>query len=128
MKKNLLFVLLGLLLLVSCSNKPGDAFLNYANKAVDGNYDGFAEGFCRKGQKLTAAEDSLNRVMMQDYKYYLDEKYGGLQAVEVVRDSIYDDGMHADIRVSLHFKDATVEETEYVMSKVDGKWLIELAL
>lgn len=128
MKQNICIALLGLFLLVSCSNKPGDAFLNYANKAVDGNYEGFAAGFCKKGKKLDAAEDSLNRVLMQDYREYLDKNYGGLQSVEVVRDSIYDDGLHADIRVLLRFKDETAEETEYVMTNVDGKWMIELAL
>lgn len=128
-KKNIGIALFGLFLLTSCSEeKPGDAFLKYANKALTGNFDGLADGFCRNGQVLTTQQDSVNRVLMKHYQQYLERKYGGLKSVEIVRDSIYADGQKADVRVRLHFKNDLSEETEYVMSQVDGKWKIDLDL
>ncbi len=129
MKKNICLSLLGLFLLVSCGEgNPGDVYMRYANKIMAGDYEGFVDGFCKNGRSLDVHEDSLCRLMMQEYKSYLDEKYKGLERIIVVRDSIYDGGEKATIRARLHFGNNREEETEYEMCKVDGKWKIELAL
>ena len=121
--------MLGLLLFTSCGKgKPGDAFQSYADKAVAGHFEELAHDLCRNGKALTLHEDSLNQVIMASYETYLKDKYGGLKRVEVIRDSIYDEGTKADIRARLTFGNDQTEDTEYQMSLVDGTWMIELAL
>ncbi|MBR6989199.1 MAG: DUF4878 domain-containing protein [Bacteroidaceae bacterium] len=129
MKKNIVVGLLGLFLFCACGpGKPGDAFLDYLNDAIEGDINGLAKNYCRDGQALTTSQDSLNQVIMQDYQKYLEEKYQGLKRVEVVRDSLYEEGQKADIRARLIFNDGKEEEVEYEMDLVDGRWMINLLM
>ena len=129
MKKNIVVGMLGLFLFCACGpGKPGDAFRGGFNDAIEGDINALAKNHCRDGVAMTKSQDSLNHVIMVDYQKYLEEKYEGLKKVEVVRDSLYDEGNKADIRARLIFKDGKAEEVEYEMNLVDGRWMINLLM
>lgn len=128
-KTTVLIALLGLLSLTSCSEStPGDAFLKYANKAINGHFDELAKGCLILDDSLVVANDSLTILLMDSYKKDLELKFQGVQSAEVLKDSVYDDGKQADIRVRLKFGNGQEEETEYEMRLVDGSWKINLSL
>lgn len=129
--RKILNILLGMVLVTgvisSCGRPkgPGEAFLRYADEAMKGDYAAFSQGFCRAGHPV-AAGDSVMQLIMNTYKVSMEERFGGLRSVDLVRDSIFGGGNRADVRVRLHFGNGTSEETEYEMCKVDDRWMISL--
>lgn len=118
-----------LLSLTSCGESgPGDAFMKYAGKAINGHFDELAKECLILVDTLEVTNDSLAIQLMDSYKKDLELKFLGVKSAEVLQDSVYENGQKADIRVRLKFGNGQEEETEYEMRKVDGSWKINLSL
>ena len=114
------------LLLVGCASKgPGESLEGYLSAMIKGDYLAFAEGLAYPGFDQVDA-DSLTVHIMEANKQFLDERYDGLKAVEIVQVLMSEDGKTATVRVELNFGNGMSEETEYEMILVDEKWKINL--
>jgi hypothetical protein len=72
-----------------------------------------------------ASKSKLQFIVSQSKEYA--EKHGGLDKVEYQPTQyLNDEKTRAIVKFNMIFKDGTVQDDKAKLSKVDGKWLIEL--
>ncbi len=123
--------LAALALVVSCGSKtssPGSAAKAYMEYLAAGDADRFVEGI-HFDESLSAEEVEQSKAMwaslvQEKGKKSVDEK-GGLESVEVISETISEDGQTANVELKLTFGNGDVEEEELSVMNVNGKWMME---
>ena len=118
-----------LFLLTAClSNSPGAAAKKYVGYLQDGNAKAYTEGIamCEDAtaeQKKQA--EAMMGAMVEKGKKALDEK-GGIKDVEIISETISEDGKTADVVLKITYGNCSVEEDDQLMVLEDGKWKMKI--
>jgi hypothetical protein len=131
--KKMNYLVLALLMLgltISCTNQssPGKAAKRYMEYAAKGDFEKFVDGFYF-GEEVSKEEIKEGKAMMvslvgEKVKPAFDKK-GGLKSVEVVSETLSDDGKSAEAVLKLTYGNGETDEDTIDMILVDGKWLME---
>lgn len=107
-------------LMMSCgsSETPGSVAKKFYQEIADGN----CEKFMKETTEPTEEELAMVSAICEKMKASLDEK-GGLKSVDVVSETIAEDGKTANVVLNLTFGDGTTSEEDQKMEMQDnGKW------
>lgn len=131
MMKKLFYIALAVVtmgLIVSCAPKtPGAAAKSLMEAAAAGDYDKFIDGVAMDGsaEEIEQSKTMLKALMTEKAAPEM-EKKGGLKSVEVVEETIAEDGQSATVKLKSVFGDGTEEEDSQNMVLVDGVWKMEM--
>ncbi|RGM45247.1 MULTISPECIES: DUF4878 domain-containing protein [Bacteroides] len=134
MKKVLYFslVLTVMLAMVSCSsstNSPGAAMKEYSKYLQKGDYVKFVDGLAfddkQTPEQIKEQKEGLaSMIKEKGMKEY--EKKGGIKDIEILSETISEDGNTAVVKTKTTFGNGETEEGDQKMVKKDGKWLMSL--
>lgn len=118
-----------LFLFTACSaDSPGAAAKKYVGYLQDGNVKGFTEGIAM-GEDVTAEQkkqaEAMMGAMVEKGKKALEEK-GGIKKVDIVSETISEDGKSADVVLKITYGNDTEEEDDQKMVLEDGKWKMKI--
>ncbi|MDD4848360.1 MAG: DUF4878 domain-containing protein [Bacteroidales bacterium] len=123
--KKLVYVVMACLALVfvSCggSKTPGDVAKSFYENVAAGNYEAAIADFY---QSTDATDDETQFLtsLLEKGKAQLDEK-GGLKDVQILKETISEDGTTAEVTLNMIFNDGTSEETnESLKLDENGNW------
>ena len=126
----LVFVAAMALFMTSCnSSSAGDAFKGYMELLKKNDVKGFVQGIAiddTPDETLTPEEQQATYEWLESFfsdkvKKAMDEKQG-LKDVQVLEETLSDDGNKATLKVKMVYGDGTEEESTQEMVKQDGKW------
>lgn len=115
------------LFMTSCSSSssPGDAYKGYMELMNKGDYKAFAQGFAvdetQTPEEQEQATQMIEGLIGDKTKKMMEEKQG-LKDVQVLEETIGEDGKTATLKVKYVYGDGTEEEGTQEMVKQDGKW------
>lgn len=117
--------------LSSCSSKsssPGEAAKLYAGYIADGQYDKFV-GVIHLPDGTAADQkeqkEALKAMLNEKVAESLAEK-GGLKSVEVLSETISDDGQSAYVEMLYTYGNGDTEDNDMDLVLQDGRWLVEM--
>ena len=132
MKKNLTLILLAIGLAIGCTAKkasPGAAAKQYMEYIAAGQVDQFVAGI-HFGDGATKEEIDEYRTgfssMITEKAIPALEEKGGLKHVEVVSETIDDDGLTATVVLRQTYGNGESEEDSTEMVLVDGRWMMKM--
>lgn len=114
------------LFMTSCSSSgPGSAFKSYMEKMKTGDYKGCAQGFAvdetKTPEQNAKATEMIESILTDKADKAIKEK-GGLKDVEVLEESISEDGNTATLKVKFTYGDGSEQENTQDMIKQNGEW------
>ena len=122
----LFFVSAMALFMTSCTkSSPGDAFKDYMELMKKGDAKGFAQGFAvdaTKSPEEQQQQAQLIEGLIGDKTKKMMEEKKGLKDVQILEETISEDGNEANLKVKFVYGDGTEEESTQDMVKQDGKW------
>ena len=122
-------VMIGLLFAACSSNTPGGMAKKYMEYVKDGEYEKFADGIAIK-EGATKEEIESGKTMiaalLKEKAAKIFEKKGGIKEIEVVSETISDDGQSADVVLKSIYGDGSSEESNCKMLMQDGKWKMNM--
>lgn len=132
MKKNITlnFLVVAILSLVACSpTTPGKALKSYLTDLVNENYESFMEGIYfpedMDEQRKEKEEAQLLAIITEKgSKEY--EKKGGVKSIEILSETISEDGKSAIVEYKQTFGNGEEEKQSQKMIKKDDKWFIDM--
>lgn len=120
----MMMVALSALLLTACggASTPSDAAANVYDLMIDGDYEAVSKTFYfgEKSAEEEAQAQAMILSMLQQKAVPQIEKKGGLKQVEVLGETIAEDGKSAKVEVKLLYGNGT-EETSKVDMALDAK-------
>jgi len=137
MKKNVVY-LFGLLvmsvfLFSACSSSgssPGEAAKKYMNHFKTGDYEKFVDGMAvgeDSSEEEIKAGKAMMLAMMDKAKKQIDAK-GGIKDIEVVSETISDDGKTAKVVLKTTYGDGSTEEKSNNMILEKGDWKMDVKM
>ena len=132
MKKliTLSFLVVAVLSFISCSpSSPGKALKGYLNDLADEDYESFIEGvyFLEDMDEQRKKKDEaqlLAIIKEKGAKEY--EKKGGVKSIEILSETISEDGKSAVVEYKQTFGNGEEEKQSQKMIKKDDKWFIDM--
>ena len=132
MKKliTLSFLVVAVLSFISCSpSSPGKALKGYLNDLADEDYESFIEGVYfpedMDEQRKKKDEAQLLAIIKENgAKEY--EKKGGVKSIEILSETISEDGKSAVVEYKQTFGNGEEEKQSQKMIKKDDKWFIDM--
>lgn len=137
MKKNVIYLFglftLCFFLFSACSssessNSPGEAAKKYTNYLKSGDYEKFVDGVAvgeDVSEKELEAGKAMLVAMMDKAKKQIEAK-GGIKDVEVVSETIDEDGKTAKVVLKTTYGDGSTEEKTNRMVLENGKWKMKM--
>lgn len=120
----MMMVALSALLLTACggASTPSDAAAKVYDLMIDGDYEAVSKTFYfgEKSPEEEAQAQAMILSMLQQKAVPQIEKKGGLKSVEVLGETIAEDGKSAKVEVKLLYGNGT-EETSKVDMALDAK-------
>ena len=120
----MMMVALSALLLTACggASTPSDAAAKVYDLMIDGDYEAVSKTFYfgEKSAEEEAQAQAMILSMLQQKAVPQIEKKGGLKSVEVLGETIAEDGKSAKVEVKLLYGNGT-EETSKVDMALDAK-------
>lgn len=132
MKKiiTLSFLVVAILSLVACSpTTPGKALKSYLTDLKNENYESFIEGVYfpedMDEQRKEKKEAQLLAIIQEKgAKEY--ERKGGVKSIEILSETISEDGKSAIVEFKQTFGNGEEEKKSQKMIKKDNKWFIDM--
>lgn len=124
------FLVVAILSLVACSpTTPGKALKSYLTDLVNENYESFMEGIYfpedMDEQRKEKEEAQLLAIITEKgSKEY--EKKGGVKSIEILSETISEDGKSAIVEYKQTFGNGEEEKQSQKMIKKDDKWFIDM--
>ena len=114
------------LFMTSCSpSSPGDAFKGYMEMMKNGDNKGFAQGFAVDETQTPEEQEQqaqlIENLIGDKTKKMMEEKQG-LKDVQVLEETIGEDGKTATLKVKFVYGDGSEEESTQEMVKQGDKW------
>ena len=135
MKKNVcyLFSLMAICLFSfsACSlgsSSPGEAAKKYTGYLKSGNYEKFVDCIA-VGEDTSEEEAKAGKAMfvaMMDKVKKSIEAKGGIKDIEVISETIAEDGKSAEVVLKMTYNDGTVSEDDMDMVMENGKWKMSI--
>lgn len=115
------------LFMTSCSStsSPSSAFKSYMAKMQSGDYKGCAQGFAideTKSPEQNAKAIEMIEAMLADKGDKAIKEKGGLKDIEVLEETISEDGNKATLKAKFTYGDGTEQENTQEMVKQNGEW------
>lgn len=131
MKKVLsVFALVALVFMVSCggSSTPADAAVNVYQMVQDGNYEGVADNVYYDSDNAEEVAEAKAMVvsLFKEKAGPMIESKGGVKNVEVVSETIAEDGQSAVVALKIVYGDGSEETDDISMKLDDGKWKLSM--
>lgn len=124
--------LMTMLMVASCSSEtPSAAAKKYAECIKNGNYEKFVDGIVIK-EKANADEAQMKEekealvAMLKEKGDKQLEKSGGIKNIEIVSETISEDGNSAKVILKQTYGNGKDEEQSFNMVKQDGKWKMDI--
>ena len=132
MKKiiTLSFLVVAILSLVACSpTTPGKALKSYLTDLKNENYESFIKGVyfpedMDEQRKKKDEAQLLAIIKEKGAKEY--EKKGGVKSIEILSETISEDGKSAIVEFKQTFGNGEEEKKSQKMIKKDDKWFIDM--
>lgn len=132
MKKiiTLSFLVVAILSLVACSpTTPGKALKSYLTDLKNENYESFIKGVyfpedMDEQRKKKDEAQLLAIIKEKGAKEY--EKKGGVKSIEILSETISEDGKSAVVEYKQTFGNGEEEKQSQKMIKKDDKWFIDM--
>ena len=112
--------------LTACSSgSPAQAAKKYAEYMESGDYDKFVDGIAFSD---TATEEEVKQqkemilALLQEKGQKSMEEKGGLKKVEIISETISEDGNTAKVILKQTYGNGDTEDANYDMTKKDGRW------
>ena len=117
--------------MTSCSKStPSSAFLNYMEKLKAGDYKGFVDGFSvdetKSVEEQEKTKQTIEAMITEKTCQSMAEK-GGLKEVQVLEETIAEDGKTATIKAKMIYGNGEEQENTQKMVKQGDEWKMELA-
>jgi len=114
------------LFMTSCtSSSPGDAFKGYMELMKKGDAKEFAKGFAvdetKTPEEQEQATQMIESLIGEKTKKMMEEKQG-LKDVQVLEETISEDGKSATLKVKFIYGDGSEEESTQEMVKQNDQW------
>lgn len=123
-------LVVAILSLVACSpTTPGKALKGYLNDIKNENYESFIEGIyfpedMDEQRKKKDEAQLLAIIKEKGAKEY--EKKGGVKSIEILSETISEDGKSAVVEYKQTFGNGEEEKQSQKMIKKDDKWFIDM--
>lgn len=131
MKKALsILALVAAVFLVSCGGNPtpSEAAVKVYQMVKDGNYEGVAENIFYDSDNAQDIEEAKAMItsLLKEKAGPMIESKGGVKDVEVVNETVAEDGQSATVELKITYGDGS-EETEKANMKLDdGQWKLAM--
>ena len=114
------------LFMTSCTkSSPGDAFKGYMELMKKGDAKGFAQGFAvdeTKSPEEQQQQAQLIEGLIGDKTKKMMEEKKGLKDVQILEETLSEDGKKATLKVKFIYGDGTEEENTQEMIKQNDQW------
>ncbi|WP_277120749.1 DUF4878 domain-containing protein [Bacteroides ndongoniae] len=127
---NLSFLVVAIVSLVACSpTTPGKALKSYLTDLKNENYESFIKGVyfpedMDEQRKKKDEAQLLAIIKEKGAKEY--EKKGGVKSIEILSETISEDGKSAVVEYKQTFGNGEEEKQSQKMIKKDDKWFIDM--
>ena len=116
--------------MTSCTkSSPSAAFLNYMEKLKAGDYKGFVQGFSvdenKTPEEQEKAQQTLESLISDKTAKSMEEKQG-LKDIQILEETIDEDGKTATIKAKLIYGNGEEQENVQKMVKQGDEWKMEL--
>lgn len=124
MRKLLYIAFVAVTALSSCGkteSSPADFAELYYNSLIAGDAQKFAEGMYSYS-RVTPELRKEKVIIAKQYASVQEEQHKGIKSVEIMNDSVFADGINADVFLSINYGDSTKETILVPMVKDGDKW------
>jgi len=110
------------------SSSPGEAAKKYAGYLKSGDFEKFVDGIAvgeDTSEEEAKAGKAMFAAMMDKAKKSIDAK-GGIKDIEVVSETIAEDGKSAKVVLKMTYDDGTTNEDDMDMVMEKGQWKMSI--
>ena len=121
----LLFTVVSLAFTSCTQDSPGAACKAYLEKMKSGDYKGCAEGFAFEDTKSPEENEQMTAMiegLLKDKADKAIKEKGGIKDIQIVEETMGEDGNTATVKVKFVYGDGTEKEDTQDMVKQNGVW------